>query len=444
MKKYILLAAAACMALPAAALDPLGAYHTKPPEGCIDKNAEQEELELADLIQISLCTNPSLSAQYMGVKASEAAVGSSRSQYLPSVTVTGTGNITGERLEHQDYVQGEPYQAKAEAAWLLFDFGGRGARIDATKAYFKAADYTYNAALQELVLSVQTAYLNLLAAHESWTSAKASLATYKQSYTEAQKRYKLGMVSLSDKLQAQTQYEQASLTVVQAENLINQYKGSLAVLLNLSPDTEIKLAKPVHDKKFLQIENNDIKSLMQTALKERPEIKSAQSSAEAGKANLHTAKTNALPTISAIASVAYNDNWKHSNPYATDNAAGLRLSWPLFTGFSNWYGIQKASFEYKQAQRNMDAIKLQVENEVWSAYHNYTTAVRSYEISQTILASAEENHRVAFRYYEVGKGDILNLLSAVSQLADARQNKITAFYGVLRNKASLYRSIGKY
>lgn len=444
MKKYILLLAACCMALPGAALDPLGAYRTRPPEGCIDKNVAEEELELADLIQISLCTNPSLSAQYMGVKATEAAVGASRSQYLPSVTVTGTGNITGERLEHQDYVQGEPYQAKAEAAWLLFDFGGRGARIDATKAYFKAADYTYNAALQELVLSVQTAYLNLLAAQESYTSAKASLATYKQSYNEAKKRYTLGMVSLSDKLQAQTQYEQASLTVVQTENQINQYKGSLAVLLNLPPDTEVKLAKPEHDKKFLQIENDDIKWLMQTALQERPEIKSAQSSSEASKANLYTAKTNALPSVSAVASASYNDNWKHSNPYAADNSAGLRLSWPLFTGFSNTYNIQKASFEYKQAQRNTDALKLQVENEVWKSYQNYKTAVRSYEISQTILASAEENHRVAFRYYEVGKTDIINLLSAVAQLADARQNKITAFYGVLLNKANLYRSIGKY
>lgn len=443
MKKYIFILAACCMALPCAALDPLGAYSVRPPEGCIDKDVATEELELADLIQISLCTNPSLSAQYMGVKASEAAVGASRSQYLPSVTLTGVGNITGERLEHQDYVQGEPYSGKAEASWLLFDFGGRGARIDATKAYFKAADFSYNAALQELVLNVQTAYLNLLAAQESWVSAKASLKSYKQSYDEAQKRYKLGMVSLSDKLQARTRYEQAILTVVQAENQINQYKGSLAVLLNLSPDTEIKLVKPSYDKKFIQIETDDVKELMNTALAQRPEIKSAQSSESAQKANLYSAKTNGLPSISATASVAYNDNWKHSNPYATNNAAGLMLSWPLFTGFSNMYGIQQASYNYKQAKLSTDGLKRQVENEVWSAYQNYKTAVRSYEISQTILESAEENHRVAFRYYEVGKGDILNLLSAVAQLADARQNKITAFYGVLLSKASLYRSIGK-
>ena len=87
---------------------------------------------------------------------------------------------------------------------------------------------------------------------------------------------------------------------------------------------------------------------------------------------------------------------------------------------------------------------MQIQNDVWSKYQHYKTALRTYEISQTVLDSAEENERVAFRYYKVGKGDILNLLTAVAQLADARQNKITAFYNLLLSKANLYRSIGKY
>ena len=107
------------------------------------------------------------------------------------------------------------------------------------------------------------------------------------------------------------------------------------------------------------------------------------------------------------------------------------------------YQVQQASYKYYQEVENLQALKLQVQNEVWRSYQNYKTALRSYEISQAVLESAEENHRVAFRYYELGKGDILNLLSAVAQLADARQNKITAFYSLLLSKASLYRSIGK-
>lgn len=443
MKKYAVLFVACCLSLPASAFDPLGAYHAAAPQGCIDADVTEEELSLPDLIQIGICHNPALSAQYMGVKAAEASLGSSRSQYLPSVTLTGKANIAGERAEGADWGQDEPYSGRADASWLLFDFGGRGARIDVTKAYMQAANYSYNAALQQLVLSVQTAYLNLLASQESLTSAKASLDTYKQSYNEAEKRYKLGMVSLSDKLQARTKYEQAVLAVVQAENRVKQYGGALAVLLNMSPDTVIKLAKPTYEEQFIQIKNDNVQELMDLALKQRPEIRAQQSSTAAARASMRSAKTDLLPTISANASASYNDNWKHSRPYGTAASAGLMLSMPLFTGFSNIYAVQKASFEYQQSIRQTQNLELQVQNEVWQAYQNYKTAYRSYEISQTVLESAQENERVAFRYYEVGKGDIINLLTAVAQLADARQNKITAFYSLLLSKANLYRSIGQ-
>ena len=443
MKKYLTLLALVCVALPAAAFDPLLTHKTAAPKGCIDKDADKEELTLDDLIQISLCNNPALSAGYMGVKASEAGLGQARAQYLPSVNLTGTGNITGTKVEGGNYAQGEPYTGKAEASWLLFDFGGREARTSSTRNYVDAVRYSYDASIQDTVLAVQSAYLNLLAAQESLVSAEASLDTYKQSYQEAEKRYKLGMVSLSDKLQANTRYEQAQLAVVQAENLIKQYRGALAILINLSPDMPIQLKKPVYGEDMIQIANDNVSDLMQTAVKERAELRAQYSTQQAAKKDVTSAKTALLPSISATASAAYNDNWKHSNPYTTNNAAGLLVTMPLFSGFSNTYKIQQASYAYKQQIENTQALTLQVQNEVWRAYQNYKTALRSYEISQTVLESAEENHRVAFRYYELGKGDILTLLSAVAQLADARQNKITAFYDLLLSKANLYRSIGK-
>lgn len=443
MKKYLFLIALCSFALPAAALDPLGAYRVRPPQGCVDKDVTTQSLNLEDLIQISLCTNPSLAAQYMGVKAQEATLGAARAEYLPSVNLTGTGQIAGTKVEHGSYTQDEPLSGKAEASWLLFDFGGREARNSATRAYVKAAAENYNAAIHDLLLSVQTAYLNLLAAQESLVSAKASLDTYKQSYEEAQKRYKLGMVSLSDKLQAKTRYEQSLLAVVQHENVVKQNSGALAVLINLQPDTSITLQHPAYDEQVTHIKNDDVKALMAQALEKRPELLAQESTQKAAKANLTTARARMMPTVSAVASAALGDNWKHNSLYGVNNAAGLMITWPIFSGFSNMYAAEQASYLYKQAQNKTDALKRQVENEVWSSYQNYKTAERSYEISQTVLESAEENHRVAFRYYEVGKTDILNLLSAVAQLADARQNKITAFYSLLLSKANLYRSIGE-
>jgi len=445
MKKQALLALLCAMAVPCTALDPLFTSSVQAPKGCIDKNITTDELALSDLMQIGICTNPSLSAQYMGVKATEATLGAGRSQYLPSVTVSGVANINGARVEsHGGYTQTEPYTAKAEASWLLFDFGGRESRVNTLRAYANAANFQYNAAVKDLMLSVQSAYLRLLAAQETLVSANASLDSYKQSYNEAQKRYKLGMVSLSDKLQAQTRYEQALLSVVLAEDEVKQYSGQLAVLLNLSPSTPLKLVKPQFDTQTTSIEKDDVEALMKDALEQRPELRAQENVERAAKSNMTAAKAEMLPRISAVASSTINDtSWKHDSLYARNNTAGLAVSMPLFTGFSNFYQVKSASWLYKQEQANTQNLRLAIQNEVWHNYQNYKTAVRSYEISQTVLDSAEENHRVAFRYYQVGKADILTLLDAVAQLADARQNKISAFYNLLLSKANLYKSIGK-
>ena len=78
------------------------------------------------------------------------------------------------------------------------------------------------------------------------------------------------------------------------------------------------------------------------------------------------------------------------------------------------------------------------------AYQDYQTAVEAYEISKAVLDSAKENERVAMKSYEVGKGDILNVLTATSQMSDARQGFVNAFYSVLISKANLYRAIGRF
>ena len=86
----------------------------------------------------------------------------------------------------------------------------------------------------------------------------------------------------------------------------------------------------------------------------------------------------------------------------------------------------------------------QIKSQVWTAYNDYNTSLKTYEVSKKVLKSAKENEKVAFKSYEVGKTDIINLLTAESQLAEARDALVNAFYSVLINKATLYRSIGRF
>jgi len=445
MKKFLCLFVLGYAVVGNAGMDPFSVYNVKAPEGCLDKDLAKEELGLPELIQIGICANPALNREYMSVKAKEAAVGESKSEYLPSVEASGSLGISGAKNEHEHWRQNEPYSGNIGASWLLFDFGGRSARVDRTKAYLDSAEFTYNAQLQQTFLSINNAYLNLLGAQEVLSSAKDSEKSYKKAYEESARRFDLGLVSLSDKLLAQTSYEQSKLTTIQAENKVKQNQGNLAVLLNLSPNTSFNLKKPPKDKKIEDLETDaSVEELMELALTQRPELKGKESDLRAATANVSAVRSTTLPSISATGSFGYGDAWKHTNPYQMTSSAGVRLSVPLFTGFSDTYKVAGALYQQQQASLALAETQDSIKNEVWQAYQNYKTAVSAYGIAQDVLKSAKENERVAMKSYEVGQGDILNLLTATSQMSNARQELVNAFYSVLISKANLYRAIGRF
>lgn len=428
-----------------AQLDPFSVYREKAPAGCLDKQVGQAPLTLTDLISIGICNNPKLNQGYMAVKIAEADLGQQKSEYLPSVAGRATVESDYSKQQKEKSLDNDPYSGNVALEWLLFDFGGRTARNAQTKAYLQAAQFSYNAGLQDIVFSISQAYYNLLGNEEVLRSAMATEESLKKSYDESVRRFELGLVSASDKLLANTSYQQSKLAVTQAQNAVKTSKGDLASLLNLHPETTFNLMKPKRTAEELNLDTKKpVEELIDLAMSMRPEIKSSKSSLEASRQNVNIAKASALPTISVSSGVSYLDDWKSSNPYQYSTNVGLNLSVPLFTGFSDTYKISRAKYQEKQAALDVADKEDTVRNEVWTAFQDYQTAISSYEISKTVLESAIENRRVAFAMYQVGRGSIINLLTAESQLATARQENIVSFYGVLTAKAKLYRSIGRF
>ena len=446
MKKSFLFACLLLSTTAFADLDPFSVYTMNAPEGCVEVSAQKEELTLPDLIQVGICNNPTLNRSYMSVKSSEAAYGKSKSAYLPTVSADGSISQSNTKTEDENTKKTHPYSGNIALSWLVYDFGGRSAKTDQMKANLETAEFSYNANLHDTVLAINQAYFDLLSAQEVLKSSQESEKSFKKSYEESKRRFDLGLVSASDKLLAKTTYENSRLDVVQAGNLLKKAQGALAVLLNLSPDTALKVATPPKkgdDITKLETEET-VQEMMETALSLRPELKGKKSEMTVAEQQIEIAKAGALPSLSAGAGAEYGDSWKLHNPYSVRTSIGLNLSVPLFNGFSDVYNIAKAKYDYRQAVLSVVETQDSVRQDVWNSYQDYTTATEAYRISQTLLESATENERVAFKSYQVGKGSILELLTAGSQLASAKQQVIVAFYSVLTSKANLYRAIGRF
>lgn len=441
-----LLMGTALCATPAQAIDVFNVYTHNAPEGCLDKDLSiDKKVSLIDLIKIGICNNPELRVNYMSLKGSEANLGAAKSEYFPSIDLSGNIGKNSQKLQGYNSFENSPYGVNVGLSLLLYDFGGRTARVDSFKSYLAEAGFNYNSALQDLILSINTAYFKLLGAKEDLKSAKANEAMYKKSYDEASRKYEVGMAALNDKLQTQTSYEQSKLKVIEMENAVKQYEGDLATILNLPPQTSFKLSVPPTDRDLTALGKQDtLDKMIEIASRERDEVKAQEMLVNAANSSLQELRASRYGSFNLSAQSGYNNNWKPERSYERDNSISINYSIPLFSGFETSYKISAAKYQREQERYALDKIKNDIKNEVWGAYHDYQTSIKSYEVSKEVLKSAEENERVAFTSYEIGKTDIINLLTAESQLADARDSLVNAFYTVLINKATLYRAIGRF
>ena len=85
----------------------------------------------------------------------------------------------------------------------------------------------------------------------------------------------------------------------------------------------------------------------------------------------------------------------------------------------------------------MDAIRDQIENQVWSAYSTARTALRQQKAAAALLESATESYNAALESYNYGVRSQIDVVSAQRTLADARTADVTARTQLLTGLAAL-------
>ena len=168
-----------------------------PPE-YLEKGAT---LSLLQVLDVALRNNPVTRSAWFQAKSAAADVGSKRSEYFPTLEVDG--QLTRQKQVALGVVfLLTSYGPSASLTWLLLDFGGRGADVEEAKRALFAADYTYNAAIQNVALQVEQAYYQYLDAKALLAAEEASLKAARESLAAAEERHRAGVATIADVLQA--------------------------------------------------------------------------------------------------------------------------------------------------------------------------------------------------------------------------------------------------
>ena len=241
-------------------------------------------------------------------------------------------------------------------------------------------------------------------------------------------------------LQAQTARSQAELDLETLEGSVQVARGALAVAMGLPANTAFEIPDvPATDSVFFVAQSVD--SLIELAIRNRPELAQARAEAAAASSQIKVARSGYLPAL-AFSAIGGNNASNVSGFAGNSYSVTLGVQMPVFTGFSNGYDVAAANEQYQAAIARTEVTRQQVIQQVFTSYYTLRTATDRVRTAHDLLTSATQSESVARGRYKEGVGSIVDLLVAQSALAGARAQDVDTRWQWRTSLAQLAHDVG--
>ncbi len=314
-------------------------------------------------------------------------------------------------------------------------FGQRGARIDAAEALVASAEATLQSRRVVVASDVREAFARRLAASQRLRIADEALALAEEALRAAEARQRSGAASKIEVNAARSSLGRAVRERALAVQRDAAAVGTFVVLVGLDPGAPVTLEG---DLSTAPGEPPALPSLVERALVQRPDVRSARHEVEAARAERRLAGRETLPTPRL--GVTYVEEGDVGGK-ARITQGVLAFDLPLFNRNQGGRGV--AAARLVQAERALDALTRAVHTEVGVAATRLSaasTAAQAY--AGGLLTGLEENMELVTEAYRAGKVGFFELLVIRRETLDARIGYIDALEELQAARAQLARATG--
>jgi len=174
-------------------------------------------LDLMETYEQALSYDSGIASALARFQAQQAASNVSKSALLPQISAFAEGNHTDFEAKTGS---GDSYRTLSYGVQLSQPVfrADNWFQYDASQFQTEAAQAQYNLAQQQLMLDVSTAYFDVLRAQDTVTTTKATEATIQRQYEQAQERFDVGLIAITEVYEARASYDDAKSQRIAAEN----------------------------------------------------------------------------------------------------------------------------------------------------------------------------------------------------------------------------------
>lgn len=392
---------------------------------CASGASASETLSLADCLDIAEAYHPSLAGAAASVSADiaklrQAAVGD-------RLTISGT--LSSSRSGGDDKEEGSSFSVGANAGIKIYDSGRSAYRIEAARETVAATREGAEQTLRDVRASVKTAYTDLLLYAAEEAARAEAVAAYEQHLEQARGFFDAGTHALYDVTQAEVNLGNARGELVRAQSNVVTGRAALLGAMGVTIAEEFDLApiswdilgeimdRARDESGYWELSSEGEARAIEAALENRADYRADLHRLASSRASLAATARQGSPSVSL--SGGYS-----GSGYAVGNInkgwnGGLSVSIPIVDGGEAAAALDGARASLAALEASHEEMRQRIILDVRRALNDLRTARERIDIAEIVVASAEENRRLAVGRYETGVGSALEVTDALVSLTNA-------------------------
>ena len=395
-------------------------------------------------VESALKNNPKINAERENLKAVKENQNISRSEFLPSLTISGSQSSTETtEIINQSGTRSGDTKRNTETKKISVDqklFQGFQGYNNLKKSIleFEKAKNEYKQVEQDTILKSVSSYYDLIFKNKSKNFNLANVDLFERQVESDRSRLQKGEISLTDLAQSESSLAGAQAAFIKADS---EYISALAEFERIN---RISAPKDLND-------NYDVSFLMPQSLKEALELSNSNNPSLAiarinlaiSEKELNVEKARLSPSATLNYSKTENKDLNATIDEDEQETVKATVTWPIIQGGKNFSSIKK--FKHKKEKNTL--LLEDKENEVktqtatsWSFFQSAESVLAS--TAAQLKAAEIANEGITLEYDSGSTRTTLEVIQSRSLLLEARISNAEAKKDFIISKMRLLSQVG--
>ncbi len=396
-------------------------------------------------VESALQNNPKINAERENLKSIKENQNISRSEFLPSLTISGTQssidttNIVDQTGAETSNTKRNTETKKISVEQKLFQ-GFKGYNeLKKSKLELEKANNEYKKIEQDIILKSVSAYYDLILKKKNKEFNSANVSLFERQVESDRSRLQKGEISLTDLAQSESSLAgaQADLTKADTEHVsaVAEFEKVTRVTApdDLTESPSIFFSMPSTLKEALTLSNAN-----------NPSLAIARINLAISEKELNVEKAKLSPSASVNYSKTENKDFSSTIDENEEETVKATISWPIIQGGKNFSSIKKFKHKKEKNRLLLEDKENEIKTETATAWSFFQSSASILTSTAAQLKAAEiANEGISLEYDSGNTRTTLEVIQSRSLLLEARISHAEAEKNLIVSKLELLDQIGR-